>query len=420
MPRLLLLVPTTSYRTEEFTQAARELALEVTLASEEASSLGAARPHDLIRLPLDRPELAADEAEEFARSCPLDAVLGVDDASVEAAAAIARRLGFPHNPPEAVRRSRNKHSFRLTMAEAGLPGPRFQLVHTGAAWNEFPCVLKPLSLSGSRGVIRADNPEEFAAARTRIETLLRRSELGSETAASADILVESFLPGREIALEGLLTHGELRILCFWEKPDPLDGPYFPETIYLTPARLTPEERDTAGSAAQAATRALGLAEGPIHAEMRLHEGRAVLLELNPRSIGGRCARALRFGAGISLENLILRHALGMALPPFQMGGAAGVVMLNPPSGGRLVEIAGQEAAKSVPGIEELILTAHRGQVVEPLPEGAAYAGFIIARGETVEAVERSLRTALGELQWIIDGAGYSSGGMLSTSDQSSA
>ena len=408
MPRLLLLLPATTYRAEAFLEAARKLKLEVVVGSKRAAmqaDLG-----DTVFLPLNLHDLdeAVRSVVEFTRTAPIDAVVGVDDHTTVVATAISAAMGLPHNPVSAVAAARNKHRMRELLSGQGVPVPRFALVSvdddpvTIAEKIAFPCVLKPISLSASCGVIRANNRDEFVAAFRRVAALLEK--LGTETVGegAGKILVEDFVPGREVALEGLLTDGELRVLALFDKPDPLDGPFFEETIYVTPSRL-PEavQREIASCAARAA-RALGLREGPVHGELRVSDRSVRVIEIAARSIGGRCSRALRFAAGMSLEEVILRHALRMDMPsPAREGRAAGVMMVPIPCAGMLEEVRGREEALAVPGIEDLEITAQSGDELVPLPEGTRYLGFLIARGKTPEAVEAALRDAHRKLEFII-------------------
>jgi biotin carboxylase len=406
MARLLLLLPTTTYRAEEFVEAARQLDVDVTVASEQPSSISAQNPAGLIALDLAHPQRAARQAVEFAQAHPIDAVVGVDDASVLPAAAIAEALGLPHNPPERVAAARNKARMRAALRAAGLRTPWFRLYPRDLDPEDvppFPCVVKPLGLSGSRGVIRADSPGGFAAAFRRLAALLRDPEVAPPGEEARQILVEGFIPGQEVALEGLLDRGELRVLCLFDKPDPLDGPFFEETLYVTPSRLPEATQDAVAREVQAAARALGLRHGPVHAELRVNDEGPWLLELNPRSIGGRCSRALRFGTGLSLEELILRHALGIEIPTLERERcAAGVMMLPIPRAGILQEVRGQPAALAVPHVEELKITAHLGQRLVPLPEGAPYLGFLFARAPSPGEVEAALRRAHGCLEFVLD------------------
>src|SRR3989454_1001373 len=414
MPRLLLLLPTTTYRAEAFLEAARRLKLDVVVGSKRAAMLDDLG--DALFLPLNLHDLdeAVRSVVEFARATPIDVVVGVDDHTTVVATAISAALGLPHNPVPAVAAARNKHRMRELLSEQGVPVPRFALFSVDDDPEvlvapsptplsiAFPCVVKPISLSASCGVIRANNRDEFVAAFHRVATLLEK--LGRETVGegSAMSLVEAFVPGPEVALEGLLPDGELQVLALFDKPDPLDGPFFEETIYVTPSRL-PEavQREIASCAARAA-RALGLREGPVHGEVRVSDRSVWVIEIAARSIGGRCSRTLRFAAGMSLEEVILRHALRMDMPSLaREGRAAGVMMVPIPRAGILEEVRGREEALAVRGIEDLEITAQPGDELVPLPEGTRYLGFLIARGKTPEAVETALRDAHRQLEFII-------------------
>jgi formate-dependent phosphoribosylglycinamide formyltransferase (GAR transformylase) len=400
MLRLLLLVPTTTYRTEDFVEAARKLDVDLVVASERPNVLSERLPDNLLTLDFSDPEKAAREVAALSRRAPFSAVVPVDDRTTVVGAAIANALGLTSNPVAAVSATRNKYQMRLAWSQAGVPSPSFFLFTladdpaVAAGKVPYPCVLKPTILAASRGVIRADSEPEFVAAFRRIEAILRTEEVRALGEGSGQILVEGFIPGREVALEGLLVKGALHVLALFDKPDPLDGPFFEETIYVTPSRLPAETQQAIADVTQWAARALGLREGPIHAELRVNEAGPWLVEIAARSIGGLCSRTLLFGTGLTLEELILRHALGIEIESLEREcQPAGVMMIPIPCGGVLEEVRGLEAAKAVPGIEEITLTIHLGQEVVPLPEGSRYLGFIFARAETPERVEAELREA---------------------------
>ena len=409
-PRLLLLLPTATYRTAAFVEAARRLGVVLTVASERPSTFQDANPGGLVTLDLSEPDRAAAQARAFAREHPLQGVVGVDDDTAVVAAAIATALGLRGNDVAAARAARDKHEQRTSLATAGVPVPHFRLFPVDedprrlAAGVPYPCVLKPLRLAASRGVIRADTQEDFVAAFERVKRILEQAGC-----ASRSILVEDFVPGREYALEGLLLAGELRVLALFDKPDPLDGPYFEETIYVTPSRLPPEEQRAVAACAGRAAAALGLREGPVHAELRVNGSGPWLIELAARPIGGRCSGALRFGTGgsglgtwASLEEIIVRHALGMQIPSLERESqASGVMMIPVPGAGVLREVRGVDEARRLPLVEEVVITAHPDQELVPWPEGARYPGFIFARGDTPEAVEAALRAAHRRLQFVI-------------------
>jgi biotin carboxylase len=406
--RLLLLLPTTTYRTEAFVEAATKLGVELVCASERPSTFESLSPDALVTLDFADPLASAETVARFAQRRPIDAVVPVDDLTTVVAAAISQRLGLKANSLPAVSTARDKHTMRRCLAEAGVPVPRFRLVHLAedpalrAAEVEYPCVLKPLSLSASRGVIRADDAGEFVAAVRRISAILDTVDVPLPDEAREALLVEEFVPGIEVAVEGLLVGGTLHVLAIFDKPDPLDGPFFEETIYVTPSRLPETAQARIATVTRDACAALGLTEGPIHAELRLNERGPFVLEIAARSIGGLCSRTLTFGSGLSLEELILCHALGRPLASLERERrAAGVMMIPIPRAGRLAAIDGADEAAAVDGIEEVAITMHPGQAVVPLPEGWQYLGFIFARAETPDAVEQALRKAHGRLHFAI-------------------
>jgi len=408
MPRILLLLPTTTYRTAAFLGAARKLGAEVVVASEQANVFQEAQPGRLLSLDFLRPDEAARKVVEFATMRPIDAVIGVDDATTVLAAKLSAALSLPHNSVASAAAARDKHQMRTLLSRDGVPVPPHVLRSfddnrvAEACRVVFPCVVKRLMLSASRGVIRADDEAQFVGAVRRLEAILRTPEAAADGEAARQLLIEGFVPGREVALEGLLVKGELHVLALFDKPDPLDGPFFEETIYVTPSRLpAPVQVEIASFAARAA-QALGARDGPVHAELRVNRHGPWVIEVAARSIGGLCSRTLRFGTGLSLEELILRHALGMEIPSLQRElQAAGVMMVPIPRAGVLKEVRGQAEARTVPGIEEIAITAHPGQDLVPLPEGASYPGFIFARAESPERVEAALREAHRRLEFII-------------------
>jgi biotin carboxylase len=407
--RLLLLLPTTTYRTEAFVEAAAKLGVELICASERPSTFEALAPDSLVTLDFGDPDASAETIARLAARRPIDAVVPVDDLTTVVAAAIGQRLGLKANSLPAVAMARDKHAMRRCLAAAGVPVPRFRLVRLAddpaalGADVEYPCVLKPLALSASRGVIRANDPREFVAAFRRIAAILESVEAPLPDEARRALLVEEFIPGREVALEGLLIGGTLHGLALFDKPDPLDGPFFEETIYVTPSRLAQAVQAEIAAATRDACSALGLTEGPIHAELRLNERGPFVLEIAARSIGGLCSRTLTFGTGLSLEELILCHALGRPLESLERERrAAGVMMIPIPRAGRLASVRGADEAAAVDGVEDVAITMHPGQQVVPLPEGWQYLGFIFARAETPDAVEHALRRAHALLRFDIE------------------
>ncbi|TMQ26580.1 MAG: ATP-grasp domain-containing protein [Candidatus Rokuibacteriota bacterium] len=408
MDRLLLLLPTTTYRTQDFLEAAGRLGVDIVCASDEPSTFEAHAPDNLLTLDFADPDGAAARVATLAARRPFSAVVGVDDLTAVAAAAIAERLGLRSSATAAVAAARDKFQMRQCLAAAGVPIPRYRRLalkddpFLAARGVEFPCVLKPLALSASRGVIRANNIDQFMAAFRRIGALLARDDVEVSGDAAQFLLAEAYVPGVEVALEGLLMGGALHTLALFDKPDPLEGPYFEETIYITPSRLPADVQRSIEAVAAAACAALGLSEGPVHAELRVNDDGPWVLEVAARSIGGLCSRTLRFGTGMTLEEIILRHALGWPIASLvRERRPAGVMMIPIPRAGRLAAVQGQDAAATVPGVEEVAITAHVGQELVPLPEGWQYLGFIFARADSPEAVEAALRDAHARLVFSI-------------------
>jgi biotin carboxylase len=410
-PRLLLLLPNTTYRATAFVEAARRLDAELTVATDEASVFESRRPDKLVTFDFGRREVAAQQARAFAARHPVGAVVGVDDDTAVVASVIAAALRLPGNPVEATMAARDKHRQRMVLAAGGVPVPRFGLhrleesPEAVARSAEYPCVLKPLCLSASRGVIRASTPQQLVAAHAVLTSILTSPDVAARGRSSHYYLVESYVPGPEVALEGLVDGGRLRVLALFDKPDPLEGPYFEETIYVTPSRLAAAAQRALAECAQRAVTALGLVTGPVHAELRFNDRGPWLIELAARPIGGRCSRVLRFGDGpdpTSLEELVLRHALGAPIPTFQREATpAGVMMIPTPAAGVLREVVGVEAARRVPGVEDVEITVHVGQRLVPPPAGSRYPGFIFARGETAAAAETALRRAHRRLRFVL-------------------
>ncbi|GAP62562.1 hypothetical protein ARMA_0985 [Ardenticatena maritima] len=405
MPRILLLVTPHTYRAQSFAAAARKLGIDLVYGVDLPPQL-AEMWNVPLALDFRHPEKAADEIAAFAQHTPLDAVLATDDSGTLVAAYANARLGLPGNDPKAALAARNKYVMRTLLAEGGVPVPAFRLVHADddptrlAQEVAYPVVVKPLLMSGSRGVIRADDPEAFVAAFNRLRRLLPATET---LPGERNILIETYLPGVEVALDGLLIDGVLHILAIFDKPDPLEGPFFEETIYVTPSRLPAETQAAIHTTTQQAVRALGLRHGPVHAELRINDEGVWLIEAAGRTIGGLCSSILQFGVDVCLEEVVLCHAAGLPLPPLEQApGAAGVMMIPIPRAGILRGYRGVEEAKAVPLIEDVVITARLHYPLVPLPEGESYLGFIFARGETPEEVEAALHQAHACLHFEIE------------------
>lgn len=391
MPRVLLIIPTTSYRATDFFAAAESLGVEVTVAAEEPLPL--IEPERFIAIDCEHPDEAAQAIVDLATATPIDAIVPVDDAGVVIAALAGQKLGLPHNSPASAAATRDKALMRQLLAAAEVDQPGFAVVDgdpaAAAAKIGFPLVTKPRSLSASRGVIKVDSPAELESTIARVR----------EIAGDRTVLVEEFIGGPEVAVEGLVWAGELEVLAIFDKPDPLEGPFFEETIFVTPSRLPTQVQQEVARVTQSAISALGLTEGPIHAELRIAGGdRPRLIEVAARSIGGICGRSLNFGLlDTPLEALILRHALGRRTSLPRKTGASGVMMIPTPANGILKGVNGIDAALQVRGVRSIEITTPVGARLRRVPELDRYLGFIFAAGPDPSLVEASLRQAHARL-----------------------
>ncbi len=412
--RLLLFTAKLGYQTRSFEDAARHLGVQLVYVTDRCHQLDDPWGDRAIAVHFENPEVAAYTVMEALRGQDISGILALGDRPAAAAAYAARSLGVRYNHPAAVEACRSKLRMREVFRDAGLRVPWFRNLPVDPAPEPvllritYPCVLKPLSLSASQGVVRANNREEFLAAAARVRRLLKSAEVLATREANLDhMLVEGYIPGREVALEGILTDGALRVLAIFDKPDPLEGPYFEETIYVTPSRLPESQQRAVNKCAIDAVRALGLSHGPVHAEFRINEDGVWPLEVAPRPIGGLCARALRFlfhqpSEAIGLEELLLRHVL--ELPGWDSpreNNASGVMMIPVPDSGILESVFGEEAARATHGITDLSITARLRDPIAAWPDGASYLGFLFARGDTPERVEQSLRDAHEKLTFTI-------------------
>jgi D-alanine-D-alanine ligase-like ATP-grasp enzyme len=414
--RVLIFAGKLGYQTRSFDAAAQKLGVALAFVTDRCHQLDDPWGDRAIAVHFESPEVAAYTVLEEVRNSDerVDGILALGDRPAVAAAYVARGLGITYNHPLAVEACRSKLRMREVFRDAGLQVPWFRAVALQPAPEpallgiSYPCVVKPLSLSASTGVIRANNREEFLSAAGRVRRVLESPEVLASREANLDqMMVEGYIPGKEVAVEGLLTDGELRVLAIFDKADALEGPFFEETIYVTPSRSGEAQRKKIERCAADAVRALGLSHGPVHAEFRINEEGVWPLEVAPRPIGGLCARALRFVRGgsdevIGLEELLLRHAAEMPVGDWTREAAAsGVMMIPVPGSGVLEGVEGEAAARAVPGITDLEITARLHDYIASWPEGSSYLGFLFARAETAGEVERALRAAHGKLRFAI-------------------
>lgn len=414
MSRVLLVATTTGYQTRAFGDAAARLGIELVFATDRCAVLDDPWRDAAVPIRFHDPTASVQRIAAAARQRPFDGVLAVGDRPAAFAARVQETLGLPGHPADAAEAARSKRATRERLRAAGLPVPSFVVAPVTVDAAElaghvpFPAVLKPVSLSGSRGVMRVDSTESLASALDRLRQLLSRPDIRGERDPAHDlVLLESFIPGHEYAVEGLMTRGRLTTLAVFDKPDPLDGPFFEESIYVT---LGDDQRHVARQIAEtvaSAAAAIGLWHGPVHAECRVNPEGVFVLEVAARPIGGICARALKFTDGsadvISLEELLLRHALGERVEGWRREReASGVMMIPIPKRGFYRRVDGIDTARQVPGILDVVITAKPDQLMLPLPEGASYLGFIFASARTSDAVEQALRQAHARLSFAID------------------
>ena len=417
--RVLVFTGKLGYQTRSFDAAAQKLGIELSFVTDRCHQLDDPWGDRAIAVHFESPEVAAYTVLEHVRQGTqrVDGILALGDRPAVAAAYVARGLGLTYNHPAAVEACRSKLRLREVFRDAGLPVPWFRAVPLHPAPEpallgiSYPCVLKPLSLSASTGVIRANNREEFVSAAARVRRVLQSPEILATREANLDhMLVEAYIPGREVALEGLLTDGNLRTLAIFDKADPLEGPFFEETIYVTPSRLGDASVSGIERCASDAVRALGLSHGPVHAEFRINEQGVWPLEVAPRPIGGLCSRALQFAHSetsqsrdlIGLEELLLRHAVEFPVADFTREPAAsGVMMIPVPASGILEAVDGQQEARDTQHIVGLEITARLHDYIAAWPEGSSYLGFLFARAASPHQVEAALRSAHAKLKFIM-------------------
>jgi len=412
LTRVLIIATTTGYQIRSFGEAAEKLGVRLVFASDRCDQLEDPWWDQAIPIRFHDETGAVHAIVEALGANPPDGVIAVGDRPVVAAARVNAAFRLPGNPVAAALASRNKLESRRALEAAGLSVPTYRAVDvTEDPWQfslalPYPVVVKPLAMSGSRGVIRADTTCEFVRAFARIRALVAQPDVRAEREAAHDtLLVESFIPGREYAIEGVLTAGVLKLFAIFDKPDPLDGPFFEETIYLTPSREPADMQREIELTVAAGAAALGLRHGPVHAECRVNDSGVHLLEVAARPIGGLCSKALRFvspGGDASLEEVLLRHALREDVSAFtRERRASGVMMIPIPRRGVYKSVDGERDARAVADIVDVQLTAKPDARLVPLPEGKSYLGFIFARATTPLAVEQALRAAHAKLQFRI-------------------
>jgi len=399
MPTAVVVLPSTTYRASDFVAAAEALGVGLVVASEGPPPMEMGDGY--LQIDCTDPKLAAETIVAFGDRVGIDGVVAADDAGVVVAAITGQTLGLRSNTPEAANATRDKGALRQALAAAEVPQPRFAVLEpeddagaTAAALG-YPLVIKPVDRAAGQGVIRVDRAEDLAPLLERLRRI---------TGASARVVMESYLPGVEVAVEGIVSGGVLTVLAVFDKPDASDGPFFPETILVTPSRLAREVTRECERVAQAALEAIGITHGPVHIELMVHGHEVRVIEVAARSIGGLCSKTLNFGLmGTTLETLILRNALGLDKPELHRESvASGVLMVPIPTAGRFVEIRNTEKVRRLPHVTGMDITVPPGRMLEPPPEGDRYLGFVYARADNPEDVETSLRQAQTQLEVVME------------------
>ena len=399
-PSVLLVAQPYSYRIAPYVSAATKLGINIIIASQSENSL-ISEVKQGIYVDFSHPQQAVEIIRIELKEKTIVAVIGCDDSTVELAALVAARLNLPHNPPLAAKFSSRKDLARSRLQEAGCRVPEFALINLShpvlrqCQQLNFPCVVKPLHLSASQGVIRVDSLEQLTRVCERIRGIIQES---SDLFLRTHVLIERYLPGVEIAFEGYLLQGALTVLAIFDKPDPLEGPFFEETIYVTPTRLTPLQQRQVFTSVQEACHAYGLITGPVHAELRVNPEGAWILEIAARTIGGECSQVFSLDGGIELEQMVINLAMGRDFKVPVLETARGVMMIPIPKKGLLRRVEGVFAASQVLGIEKVDIIIREGNYLVPLPEGNSYLGYLFAQGDTSQAVVAALQEAFSYLR----------------------
>lgn len=407
-PFVLIISPGASYRLTPYLNAIKSLLYKAIIASDSDFSIVSA---DIvgIRIDLGKPDKSLQRIFDAIASVNICAVIATDDATIEMANQVAKQLLLPFNSEAAAKTSHRKDLARLCLSQYKQDHykiPLFSILPLDRSeqsenqWAQFPAVVKPLSLSGSRGVIRVNQKNELDVALARVGNILHNDQTLAEYERN-HVLIEAFIPGVEVAIEGLLQNGKFELITLFDKPDPLDGPYFEESYYITPSRQPEVVQQKIVAATQAVCEAYQLQEGPVHGEFRINQYGVWVLELAARTIGGQCARILQFATGVSLEEMVLKNKLRLPVQYNTDIKGAGILMIPTPGSGILKRVEGLSQASKVENIVDIEITVRQGYELVTLPEGERYLGFIFALAQTPEAVESALREAHQKLKIII-------------------
>tara|TARA_B100000029_G_C17545474_1_gene948295 strand:+ start:143 stop:1390 length:1248 start_codon:yes stop_codon:yes gene_type:complete len=405
MSRILLLTDHASYRIATYIDACARLDVDVIIASEGRSSL----VPDLasgVSLDPNNYSKSLETLSVLYESEPFSGIVATDDSVVRLAAAVGDRFNLPTSDPVAVEQAQRKDSSRVAQRDAGLRVPNFQSVRLDKSSEiqvqrlnsvTYPCVAKPVTLSASRGVIRANNEIELLAAFSRISAIIESA--GPEHPPVC--LVEDYIEGKEYVVEGLINRGEWETIGLIEKPALMEGPFFEETIYLSPAEIPDSLAALLTETVENACRKLNITHGPIHAECRVNDDGAWLIELGLRTIGGRCSRIVDAHNFYKLEELVVLNALGIKPIVKKQDSISGVMMIPVATQGILRRVEGLEKARAISFITGVEIDIRPGEQLVPWPEGFRYPGFIFARGDEPSKVEGALWSAFRCLTFVV-------------------
>jgi biotin carboxylase len=390
--------------------AADKLDLKILVVTDNSQVFSDQFPDNIITMNFDHWTEKLDEISEWSDRFNLMAVIGVDEESILLAAIFSQYLGIEHNSIESVMRTKNKLLMRFELKKARMNCPWFRSFSIEKLPDDiieeinFPCVIKPTFLSASQGVLRVNNEQEFKEGFQILTDLLSQKKIKKRGGEEANyIMVEEYIPGNEVSIEGIVSQGKLKILAIFDKPEPLEGPTFEETIFVTPTTLSGSMQSSLYETAQQAMETLGIVKGPVHIEVRINSNGNYILECASRSIGGMCSKILEFQGGMSLEELILRSSLGRNIEKSNLSDTAkGVMMMPIKNSGKLKEMRGVEEAISVDGITDLQITIKPGEMLDPLPKGDRYLGFLFAEGKNQEMVIKDLKNAWSKIEVVTE------------------
>ncbi len=399
---VLLIAPSGSYRIPPYIEAAKALGIGLLVVSNSKHSL-VSEVAKGISVDFDDLRLAREIILSEIKGLKILSVLATDDICVGLSSQIAQQLGLPQNNPSAARLTHRKDLAREALQLAGCNTPEFQVIKLIDASNlsksiNYPVVIKPLSLSASRGVIRANDAAEFVQACRRIDSILEYT--GQSGYERNQVLVEAYLDGAEFAVEGIIIAGEFHLLMIFDKPEPLIGPFFEETYYLTPSQLESAQIQELINEVSRCCHAYNLTHGPVHAEARITQTGVVLLELAARTIGGQCGQLIEFSTCQKLEELVILGMCGIKPELPSSVESAGVLMIPVAKSGLLKRVEGMTDALQVEFIRDIEIHIQAGYELIPLPEGSSYLGFIFAQAPSYQQTYDALKKAYDKLNFV--------------------